>query len=103
MWAVDKLIWDDNGRVYPIGGQSGESFLVYSDKDMLMQSTGLFDVTGVEIFENDIIRLVTFGAIEKVICDPPCFRTATHSLRGYECEVIGNIFENPDLLEVKFV
>jgi uncharacterized phage protein (TIGR01671 family) len=100
IWPVDKIVWGDNGKCHPV---SGESFLVYSDDDVLMQWTGLLDVDGTEIFVGDIVRFISFNAIEKVIYDPPRFKTASCSLQGYECKIIGNIFENPDLLEAQIV
>lgn len=95
MWAVDKLIWDDSGQCHPV---SGESYLMYSDNDILMQWTGLLDINGIKIFEGDIVRFVTFDAAEKIIYEPPCFKAGVYSLRGYECVVIGNVFKNPNLL-----
>lgn len=96
MWPVDKLIWDDRGQCHPV---SGESFLVYSDRDVLMQWISLLDVDGVEIFEGDIVQFTHSKAIEKVICDSPCFKTPIRSPRGCDCKIIGNIFENSNILE----
>lgn len=75
----------------------------------LMQSTGLKDKNGKEIFEGDILTSQNYpvkGVVE--------FRTDlglwVHYLKGYNYfeylgnvagskEIIGNIYENPDLLE----
>lgn len=97
MWPVDKMVWSNDGRCHPVGG---ESYLLYSDSDILMQSIGMADVNGVGIFENDIVKFACCGGTHRVIYEPPRFKTASHSLQGYECEVIGNVFENPDILEI---
>lgn len=80
----------------------------------LMQSTGLFDKTGKEIFEGDIVRITmrigkstttSIGAVEFDKFEV-CFRIR-NELGGHYVtmfhtryfEVIGNIYENPELLE----
>ncbi len=81
---------------------------------VLMQSTGLKDKNGVDIFEGDIIledrikKVVTFDEQEYEenfgdICYYIGFNTYTKAGYGglvdFEHEVIGNIYENPELLE----
>ncbi|MFL8969327.1 YopX family protein [Helcococcus kunzii] len=84
----------------------GESVKIYSfDEVVLMQSTGLKDKNGEEIFEGDILKgddgeffynSVVFDK-EKAIF----MRSDSIELweNVEELEVIGNIYENPELLE----
>ncbi len=81
----------------------------------LMQSTGLFDKNGVETFEGDIVKtpdlffeknLQIKGKVYRVFKDKSMFGLVTKENDvGYienkdgVFEVIGNIFENPELLE----
>ena len=87
----------------------------------LMQSTGLFDVNGMEIFEGDIVKLcfeedglfeicldtvggfytksVLTGKIQFLeVSDFDELETAKEVFNEY-VEVVGNIYENPELVE----
>lgn len=85
------------------------------DEIELMQSTGLVDREGVEIYEGDIVKIPddykifgkNAGEMCKVIFDSGCFRLKTSYGRGrgfwFEDDstvtIIGNIYENPELWE----
>lgn len=77
---------------------------------ILMQSTGLFDKNGVEVFDGDIVKLQYTIASYFELFEVRQFRGGMWRidnrrrgsdlwLRNEDCEVIGNIHENPELLE----
>ena len=83
------------------------------EKIIFMQSTGLKDKNGKEIFEKDIVDYKGRKAIVKWHGSYACFiykfvdelknRTTEWQplyLSYYHFEIIGNIYENPELLEV---
>lgn len=109
MSVVDRIYIDTEGvRLYD---DFGEYWRDFRDVE-LMQSTGLKDKNGKEIFEGDIVdykgrkALVSWhGSYASFIyrfVDELQKRNAEWNplcLAYMRCEVIGNIYENPELLE----
>lgn len=74
------------------------------------QFTGITDRNGKKIFEGDIIRLNNSTEVFYIDFDESCwecksvkYKYFTHRLENFpkKYEVVGNIHDNPELLEVK--
>lgn len=109
MVQVDALVFDEQiiKVTYKNGNVAKEDLKNY----VLMQSTGLTDKNGKEIFEGDIIDS-TDGLLNGVVKFNIDLGMWTNSLLRYNnferlCsiansrEIIGNIWEHPELAEVK--
>lgn len=115
---VKRIRFDDEGNVTTVlfeGKILGVN--THADEIELMQSTGLLDKNGKEIFEGDILAVGTDDEVVNV----NVFWDEKHALFMFESkkynekeplaelaeddaclfEIIGNIYENPELLEDK--
>lgn len=96
----------------------GETNFINFDDIHLMQSTGLYDKNGKEIFEGDIIKngeavvdvknhptlgfYTTPNGVERFFGDNTSIRDFNNDVEDFSdvTEIIGNVYENPELLEV---
>lgn len=114
MIDADEIHWD-RGKFEFIG--DGITFQRLANEVELMQSTGLKDKNGKEIFEGDIIKVTNENSwlevvsyekeksmfvIEEInrnfkVPSSPLYDLFNTTI--FESEIVGNIYENPELIK----
>ena len=102
----DDYFIDGDGRLVKIEqNENGCKYQGFEDRECnLMQYTGLKDKNGKEIFEGDVIVTSAKPGSKKYVVEYSehgewCIGIFLLSSSYDTCEVIGNMYENPELLE----
>lgn len=106
IWCFGSLDTTEDDRtiiIYP--DRFGNKCRIIVNPETVGQYTGLKDKNGTKIFEGDIILLRGDEEPYQVVFDESCFHVydsnvcyVMNNFYDYEMEVIGNIYDNPELL-----
>ena len=117
-WSYkDKLMYNVDTIIFPVGGIKwygpgvGEGIVYVNQKynwkvdSVLMQFTGLLDINGKEIYDGDIVQYyvrktrkigrIAWGSVSWWLVGE---LDKLNYISHWKIEVIGNVYENPELL-----
>ena len=106
-WNTDNLRFAPNFNVIIPTERDGKTHRFEpADNVILMQYTGLKDKNGKEIYEGDIVVLLDLEHDEELLITSVKWSEQGLNFNVYPCHnpkenwlVIGNIYENPELME----
>lgn len=120
MYPVSNIEWDADGCMWVTADDGKNGIELIDDEAHLMQFTGLKDKNGREIYEGDVVKYTAWhdgkpaGAIQGGVVYDGDLGMASFNIRldhdgeidravlpAIGVEVIGNVHENPELLEVE--
>jgi len=101
-WNVREKEWFDEWFSVSADGnllyhENGDSFDIPKEY-AVVQYTGFLDKNGKEIFEGDVIDMKSLGEQFGKRVISWTHGGFNHPLDVEKCEIIGNIYENPELL-----
>ena len=116
MGEVQAIVYSEE-KIYPIYSEIIRRYIPFNEAT-LMQSTGLVDKNGKEVFEGDIVKVTdgdertdfsdggigTICGLDELYMwyiDGQVQNGLFDINQEYYIDVIGNIYQNPELMEVK--